>query len=225
MTHQETIELLPWYVNATLSERERREVNEHLASCAPCKAELEQLAVLRLAVVESADELPAPSQSRFNQAMAQIDAFERTRQSAPAKTTSWLSELRDRIADVLFGWCGPMPTLGRAVVAAQFLFIFGLAGALSYSLWEREPSTTLSGTQQGHGDRSRIKIAFDESITEAQLRQLLGEVHGEIVSGPSAQGLYTIEVPIPPANADQLDRLVQDLRGKQQLIRFAEKEG
>ena len=225
MTHQEAIELLPWYVNSTLSERERREVNEHLASCAPCMAELEQLAVLQLAVVESADEMPAPSQARMKQAMAQIDEFERARQSVRAETNSWLSDFWDSIADALFSWCGPMPTLARAVVAAQFLVIIGLAGGLGYSFWQREPSTTLSGTQQGHGDRSRIKIGFEEAITEGQLRKLLGEFRGEIVSGPSAQGLYTVEVPIAPGNTDELDRLVQNLRGQQQLITFAEKEG
>jgi len=225
MTHQEVIEVLPWYANSTLSENERREVDVHLSNCASCADELNQFKVIQLAVVESAHALPEPSKALLNRAMAQIDDFERGKKRAAAKSGSWLSEIMERAGDALLGWFGPMPTLARAVVAAQFIVIIGLAGGLSYSLWERGSSTTLSGTQQGHGDRSRIKIAFDGSITEAQLRQLLGEIRGEIVSGPSAQGLYTIEVPIPPANADELDRLVQSLRGKQQIVTYAEKEG
>jgi len=225
MTHQEVIELLPWYANATLSESERREIDAHLSNCAACAEELNQLKTIQLVVVESAETVPEPSKAQFSRAMSKIDAFERGRKRTAAKSGSWLSEILEQAGDALFGWFGPMPSLARAVVAAQFLVIVGLAGGLSYSLWENKTSTTLSGTQQGRADRSRIKIGFEESITEAQLRQLLGEFHGEIIAGPSAQGLYTVEVPIRPANTDELDRLVQSLRGKQRLIRFAEIEG
>jgi hypothetical protein len=223
MTHQEVIELLPWYVNATLSEPERRDVNEHLASCTPCQAELEQLNAVQLAVVESAEELPAPSESRLKQAMAQIDELERARQPARARSASWWSVLKDRVGDALLGWCGPMPNFARAVVAAQFLLIVGLAGGLGYSLWNRQFST-LSGTAQNTGG-AKIAVRFNESITEAQLRQLLKEIRGKIVDGPSALGIYTIEVPIPPEETAEIDGLLQSLRSKQQVVTYVEKVG
>src|SRR5262245_29614850 len=218
MTHQEVIELLPWYANATLSERERQEVDAHLSSCATCAEELNQLKTIQLAVVESAEALPEPSNALLQRAMAEIDTFERGRKKTAAKSGSWLSEILEQAGDALFGWFGPMPSLARAVVAAQFLVIVGLAGGLGYSMWNRGETTTLSGVDRGSGDHARIKIAFSESTTAAQLRQLLGEFRGEIVAGPSAQGLYTIEVPIARTNTDQLDRLVQSLRAKQQIV-------
>ena len=39
-THDRTRELLPWLVNESLEDDERREVEAHLASCADCRAEL-----------------------------------------------------------------------------------------------------------------------------------------------------------------------------------------
>jgi len=40
MTHDHVIEKLPWLVNGTLAEGERSEVEEHLAGCPDCRAEL-----------------------------------------------------------------------------------------------------------------------------------------------------------------------------------------
>ena len=222
MTHQEVIELLPWYVNATLDEHERREVSEHLASCMPCRTELEEMTVLQRAVVESSDELPAPSQALLKQAMAQIDSFERARQTA--RSASWLSELKDRVGDALLGWCGPMPNLARAVVAAQFLLIAGLAGGLGFSLWSDRDHTTLSGTAQTGGG-ARLAIRFNDSITEAQLRQVVREINGKIVDGPSSLGIYTVEVPIAPEKTAELEKLLRALRSREQLVTYVEKVG
>lgn len=41
MNCETAIELLPWYLNGTLDESERREVREHLAGCEACRQALE----------------------------------------------------------------------------------------------------------------------------------------------------------------------------------------
>ena len=38
--HRTVMELLPWYVNGTLPEAERRSVERHLRECLPCRAAL-----------------------------------------------------------------------------------------------------------------------------------------------------------------------------------------
>ncbi len=40
--------LLPWYLNGTLGEDERRQVDQHLSTCAACRAELDELAQLNV---------------------------------------------------------------------------------------------------------------------------------------------------------------------------------
>ena len=43
-----TATLLPWYLTGTLKESERQAVDEHLASCVDCRAELAHLTRLRI---------------------------------------------------------------------------------------------------------------------------------------------------------------------------------
>ena len=223
MTHQEVIELLPWYANATLSDTERREVSEHLAGCAPCRAELEEMTLLQQALVESSARPSVMAYKNTDKAMAQIDSFERARRPVPERSASWLSDLKDRVSDALLGWCGPMPNFARAVVAAQFLLIVGLAGGLGYSLWDREYGT-LSGTTQSAAG-ARLAVRFDESITEAQLRQVLREINGKIVDGPSSLGIYTVEVAIAREKTAELEKVIETLRNQPKLITYVEKAG
>lgn len=220
MTHQEVIELLPWYANSSLSEGERREVATHLSSCAACAEELDQLQAIQVALKESAEELPEPSPALLGRALADIDAIERGR---PKSSVSWFRGVLDRIGDVLFGWCGPMPVLARAVVAAQLVLVLAL-GAFSYSLWDNRYATQ-SGGQQGAGDGSTIAIRFNESITEAQMRRLLAEIHGTIISGPSALGIYSVQVPIAPQNGAELEKLLETLHERRELVEYVEKSG
>jgi len=221
MTHQEAIELLPWYANSSLGEGERREVAAHLSSCAACAEELGQLRTIQVALKESAEEQPEPSPALLRRALADIDAIERGNAKPSALSARRFGEVFDRIADVLFGWCGPMPALARAMVAAQFALVIAL-GAFSYSLWENQYATQ-SGGQSVARDGSTIAIRFNQSITEAQMRRLLGEIHGGIVAGPSALGIYSVQVPIAPEKNDELEKLLQSLRGKRELIDYAEK--
>jgi len=55
-THARTVELLPWLINGTLDSGERRQVEEHLESCADCRGEL---AVTRGAFALYGAHLPA----------------------------------------------------------------------------------------------------------------------------------------------------------------------
>ena len=41
VNHQAVVELIPWYVNGSLNEAETDRVNEHVAGCASCAAEIE----------------------------------------------------------------------------------------------------------------------------------------------------------------------------------------
>src|SRR5205085_9113021 len=60
MTHREAIEVLPWYVNATLEAGERRAVEEHLKDCAECRQEVLELRAIQSAEIAIAEEIPIP---------------------------------------------------------------------------------------------------------------------------------------------------------------------
>jgi len=61
MTHQEIIELLPWYVNNTLAEEERRGIAGHLDECAFCAGEVKVLRTMESHLIELDGEIGAVS--------------------------------------------------------------------------------------------------------------------------------------------------------------------
>lgn len=76
MTHRPISELLPWYVNDTLTLEERTAVEAEVERCAECATEVEQLAALRDYMVETDAAIEGPSQTLFAKTLARIEREE-----------------------------------------------------------------------------------------------------------------------------------------------------
>ena len=87
--------------------------------------------------------------------------------------------------------------------------ILALGGLL---LRRGSDSTTATGPSPG----PRIAIGFQDGVTEETVRQVVQEMRGEIVGGPSALGLYTIRTP-----EQDLEKLVEKLQQNRRVIRIA----
>jgi anti-sigma factor RsiW len=74
--HQRVEQLLPWYANGTLAEAERRTVEEHLAGCPACRAELAGCRDLARAIDELGEVAPSPHPIQLSRLLARIDALE-----------------------------------------------------------------------------------------------------------------------------------------------------
>ncbi len=208
MTHQDVLDLLPWYVAETLSDEERQAVAEHLDACLECSLELAQYQELRLADLELSTDIPPAPANMLQRALAQIDDYENARipmpQPAPAERTWW---------DAFWN---PQPGFARLVMAAQFALVLALAAGLL--LRNDEPDYGVLG---GPSDGAAISIQFVDTATEAQIRALLTDMEGVIVDGPSAIGLYTVRVPVEPTDAGAIDALVQRLQSQTGIVQFA----
>lgn len=218
MKHSEIIELLPWYANSTLPEDERKEVETHLAGCGECAREVKSLAAMQKAIVEAGDKVPGPSANAFNRALAQIEDYERTREQAVKKVIA-----RPGLLERISSWWSPTPLLARAVIAVQLALVLGFGGVILYQHNQNNVYTTSSGPA---GDKSstRIAVGFADGATAEQIRQAIVAVHGKIVDGPSALGLYTVQVPIAPENSQDINNVLKTLRENQHVIRFAEQK-
>ena len=64
--------LLPWYLNGTLRDDERRQVDQHLSSCAACRAELDELAQLNVQLHEVYAAQSEPSTKIQRAILAQV---------------------------------------------------------------------------------------------------------------------------------------------------------
>lgn len=222
MKHSEIIELLPWYANSTLSEEERKTVESHLADCSECAREVKHLAIMRNAVIETGNKVPAPSANALNRALAQIEDYERSREQTTQKAVS-RPGIVERISGLWSGWWSPTPLLARAVIAVQLVLVLGFGAALIYQHNQNTVYTTSSGPA-GDKASTRIAVAFSDGASEQDIRQAILAVHGKIIDGPSALGLYTVQVPIAPEHSQEIDNVLKTLRQNQHVVRFAEQK-
>lgn len=211
--HEETSLLLPWYVNGTLEPDERDLVETHLGECAECAAEREDLRLMKAAVVQAIEEEPIPSLPPLPRIRAQIEEEKETR-------LSWWARFDPRLTSFLQG--RPVPMVIAALLVVQFAVIAGLAGVLYFgSRHTGDEPMSGPGVLERDIPAPRIQIAFQATASEPAIRELLHQIHGRIVDGPSAKGLYRVEVILPSGDPAELDELLQTLRARTDLVRFA----
>jgi hypothetical protein len=76
VTHRPISELLPWYVNDTLTLEERTAVEDEIDRCAECATEVDQLSALRDYMLETDAAIEGPSQTLFAKTLARIEREE-----------------------------------------------------------------------------------------------------------------------------------------------------
>jgi hypothetical protein len=64
---------------------------------------------------------------------------------------------------------------------------------------------------------------FHATVTEEAMRQTLLSVGGRIVSGPSALGVYIVQIPARDDDRD-VQAIVDTLRSNTNVVRFVERE-
>ena len=196
--HDTAVELLPWYLNGTLEGPELEAVEHHLRACPECAAELEEQGHLAH-LLRTSDEL----------------AFSAAR---------GLDRLRDRLGDedeasdprvgpqgTFAGWRRSFGDLGKAArwaLAAQAAAIVLLVGALlapgagdggaaggaSDASARADFRTLTEAPAAVPGEGPRLRVVFDDAAREGDVRRLLQAIGAGIVAGPSAFGVYTVQV-------------------------------
>ena len=217
--HRHIAELLPWYVNGTLEGRDRDAVTAHLSDCVACREEVAQCQSLAAAVQVARESVWAPEPDRLERLLASIELLEATHVQRAGWRARWRAGV-EWLGD-LFQRTPGLVRWGLAAQAALLVLVVGLAlwpGALS----PRASYRTLAENGQ-NGDRrvgqALVHVVFADDITERDMRTLLGRVQGKIVDGPSAVGLYTVEV--GASTPDQIMPMVAILRSDPK-VRLAE---
>ena len=206
MTSERSRARLAWYANGTLSEREREEVESDLAQATPAEraeveGELGELKALHAALSEVGDEEPRFKPTLIHDALRQIDQVERERLArAAARPTARLAAWLDRnLASVWREATG----IGRFALAAQLGLVLALGSMqLLDAPAVRAPDAPGTGYEvlsespappRREVSRIRVQVMFRPDARQDDIATLLRELGAEIVAGPSAQRLYTIE--------------------------------
>jgi hypothetical protein len=187
--HETVIELLPWFVNGTLTEDERRAVEHHLRDCLPCRATLkdERRLADAMQLEMTADK---EAERNFQRLLDALDRGEPPRRTASRRAAAF----------------------PRTAAAAAALLLVAI-GAVSWLIIDRgrappEPGEYATAADSLSQSGRRVDIVFADGVTEAQIRDLLTTIGGTIVSGPSGVGRYTIRVD----DREPLDALIARLK-------------
>jgi anti-sigma factor RsiW len=204
--------LLPWYENGTLRDEESRQVAAHLATCASCRSELEELQHLKTDLIRIYEAQSGPS---VNLARSVLDAVTRDstgQQAISTRPGSWMEKV-DQWFRSLFvpRW---VPTLAVMLLMAQV----GLLLWLVVPTTRMEEVTTRSLGMQ----TARVIVAFQAAATDEQIRSLLITVRARIIDGPAPDGRFTIE--IPAADAETVRQTLELLRGRPDVVRSADRD-
>ena len=160
---------LPFHVNGTLSEAERAEVDAWLAEDALLRAEHDALAVIRaeMQAEMQAEDVRTPGEFGLSRLMRDVGREGSALAAPPTPSRTWMWQLAAAVAVIAF--------------LAQSLFVQRDTG---------EAGFTLAGAT-GSAD---MIVSFAPDATEEQIRLLLIGLDVEIVAGPSAIGLYHLDV-------------------------------
>jgi anti-sigma factor RsiW len=202
--------LLPWYLNGTLREDERRQVDQHLSSCAACRAELDELAQLKVQLHEVYGAQSEASTQIQRAVLAQVKLDVSAKRAKSVTGTQWLNGLDDWFRSLFVPrWA---PALAVTLLVAQL-------GLLLWSMTR----LTLSDQVMTRGLGSptvRLRVVFQEAASERQIRSLIQGMHGRIVDGPTPDGAYIMEVPAGDQATAQ--KKVDVLRSQTESVRTVE---
>jgi len=201
--HRDITDLMPWYLNGTLGERDRQKVESHVVECEMCRGELAQERRIHRAVtVEAAVEyIPAASLKRLQ---AQLDALGDDGIDTPATRTR-------------------APFRGWYAAAASVAVVAAVAASMYYKGWivfgsevgARRYHTVTTSRPQAPGEV--IRAVFSPTITLIELQAILDEAQLRIVSGPTEAGVYSLA----PNSSRPVSSSLALLR-RHAAVRFAE---
>ena len=207
--------LLPWYLTGTLKESERRTVDAHLATCAECRAELESLAQLRAPLQGAWAEEPMPILHVKQSVMTQVQADRRSHHvpSATAPDGSAGNALEQWFRNLFAPrW---IPALAATLLIGQLALLLWTAGS------QTAPPPDAVTTRGIPPPSIRVTLMFQEAASEARIRAAILDLKGRLVDGPTADGVYTVAVPV--AESATLDSQLARLKQQPDLIRRIER--
>lgn len=186
--------LLPWYVNGTLSGDERAFVAEHVARCDRCRREIDFLRDVFAACAS----LP-------------------TGEAAPARAPQ--PPVRAAHGSLARNWQATTPWI-RGLLAAELAAITVLATLLVVDVPASAPYRTLGTVSRPAATAyDQLAVTFEAAATEADIRGSLHAAGARIVDGPTASGVFVLEV--PTSRVDEALRMLRAARA----VRFAERLG
>ena len=183
--HAEAQRLLPWLLTGRLDDDERAWLDPHLAGCADCRCELEQLRALQEACTGVGDTTSDADASNAFAVSSDADRGWRRLRPLLQPSRTMREQAWRRPAARRPRWLGWAIAAQAATLAALAIALWHPAAPARYRTLGAVPPAS-SGN---------LVIAFDPHLDEAHLRSLLLASQARIVDGPNDAGAYVLAVP------------------------------
>ena len=186
--------LLPAYVSHTLTPEEHQQVDQHLKSCQACQQELQEVKTMQTALKSAIQKRPGPSPAAFAKVMSRIHQETQTTPKAMRieSEASWWESIEKTFRSLFeIRW---VPVLASLLIVGQAVLLFSVTGGPESQVAPRQGPIIDRGIPQGTPviPLIKIQVEFVETAQEIQIRRLVQELGGQIVNGPTSEGLYTL---------------------------------
>jgi anti-sigma factor RsiW len=180
--HQQVQELLPWYVNGTLDDADRAQVEAHLADCAECRAELAHERPLAREVAA----MPVGVAHDWAAMRARIDAA-----PAPTRLAPPVPFVRRKVP---VSWMLATPLAAAAAFAFAVMLVPGQQPGAPGVTYRALGSAPVAQT-------GNALVMFTPEARDADIRAALTSAGARVVDGPTASGAWVVRV--APDNRDK----------------------
>jgi hypothetical protein len=95
-------------------------------------------------------------------------------------------------------------------------------GILLWTLSQPSPPIDVGGsvTSRGLGSPTHLKIEFQPAASMQQIQTLLQDMHGRLIDGPNAEGVYIMVIPASDPTA--IEQRLLALQSRHEIIRHVE---
>lgn len=203
---QRFIELLPWYVNGTLSIDERFEMEFWLAVSAKCRTELAYVVALAHEVKQKSVSMESRDEAV---GLALLMARVHAQDSGKLALRSIGPSVKNVIQRAVVRWHKTAIAVAAAVAIVQTSVIF----TAMYQASDGDVIKPLGVESKVTSKAALLQVTFRASASESQIRSLLDKLGAEIVSGPGALGVYSLKV-----TSERGEATLTALRGAQDVV-------
>ncbi len=187
------LQLLPFYLNGTLSDADKQLVETELKAHPGLRRELVFQRSLAKHVQEHTER--APASIGLAKVLARIEQSEASEKKSSngfwQAITHWFTG---------GAWMKPALALSLTAVVAQAWLLSQRPHVEEIQYRGGPDSTERRGTKAG---RAYLSVVFQPTTSEAQLRMLLAGLSAQIIAGPGNSGEYVLEVPADRVSAIQ----------------------
>jgi hypothetical protein len=203
--------LLPWFAAGTLDRKDAARVEKALASDAELSRRFDMVREELGETIRLNESLGAPSARAMKTLFEKIDA-----ESPAARSTTSSVSLTTRISEFIMS-LSPR-TLAYAGTAAALAIVLQAGVITGVLMNERGGGANYrsvaieQGAPAGAVQGSFALIRFAPEASAADITKLLEDQKASIVSGPSAGGIYRVQIAMTGLPKDDLARLVKQLQ-------------